>query len=169
MNPCRCGLANEPGYACNRQPNERCIAQYHARLSGPLLDRIDLHIEVPAISAADLMLPVPSEGSEQVAGRVARAREIQRRRYSELGRPEIGSNAAAPADLIETVAKLDAKGLALMRDAAERLQLSARGFHRVLKLARTIADLDEQPAIGSLHITEALSYRALAARKLRAA
>jgi magnesium chelatase family protein len=169
MNPCRCGLANEPGYACNRQPNERCIAQYQARLSGPLLDRIDLHIEVPAISVADLMLPIPSEGSVEVAARVAKAREIQRRRYSDLGRPEISSNSAAPADLIETVAELDATGLALMREASERLQLSARGFHRVLKLARTIADLDARAKVGNFHITEALSYRAAAARRLRAA
>ncbi len=77
MNPCRCGLATEPGYACKRQPNERCMAQYQSRLSGPLLDRIDLHLEVPAVSAADLILPPPAEGSAEVAARVARARDRQ--------------------------------------------------------------------------------------------
>ena len=85
MNPCRCGRATEPGYACKRAPNEKCIAQYQGRLSGPFLDRIDLAIEVPAVSAADLVLPPPSEGSAEVARRVARARERQRERYLALG------------------------------------------------------------------------------------
>src|SRR4029450_585530 len=84
MTPCRCGQATEPGYVCRRQPNERCIAQYQARLSGPLLDRIDLAIEVPAVTAADLILPAPAEGSKEVAARVARARERQARRFAAL-------------------------------------------------------------------------------------
>ena len=84
MNPCRCGQATEPGFVCRRQPNERCIAQYQARLSGPLLDRIDLSIEVPAVTAADLILPPPAEGSAEVAARVAAARERQARRYAAL-------------------------------------------------------------------------------------
>lgn len=159
MNPCRCGHANDPGYACKRQPNARCVSQYTARLSGPLLDRIDLHINVPAVTAADLILPAPSETSRDVAARVAQARRAQARRYSALGLAESTTNAAAPAALIEQVAAPDPAGLSLLRDAAERLKLSARGYHRVLKLARTLADLDGAPAISRAHLAEALSYR----------
>src|SRR5262249_2332781 len=100
MNPCRCGHALEPGYACKRQPNERCVAQYQARLSGPLLDRIDLPIEVPAVTAADLILPPPTEGSAEVAARVAAARALQGARYAALGLPETTTNASAPASVI---------------------------------------------------------------------
>src|SRR5580704_4141366 len=125
MNPCRCGHASEPGFTCNRQPNARCIAQYQARLSGPLLDRIDLHVEVPAVAAA---LPPPAEGSRETAERVAAARNIQVARYAGLGLPGILSNAAAPANVIEAMAQLDAGGLALVREASDRLHLSARGF-----------------------------------------
>ncbi|MGO9674001.1 MAG: YifB family Mg chelatase-like AAA ATPase [Methylocella sp.] len=169
MNPCRCGHASDPGFACNRQPNARCIAQYQARLSGPLLDRIDLHVEAPAVAAADLMLPPPSEGSTEVAERVAAARAIQVRRYAELGLSGVGSNAAAPAAVIEAVAQPDAGGVALVQEASDRLRLSARGFHRILKLARTIADLDGATIVESLHLAEALSYRIDATRHLRAA
>ena len=169
MNPCRCGHASEPGFTCNRQPNTRCIAQYQARLSGPLLDRIDLHVEVPAVAAADLMLPPPAEGSRETAERVAAARNIQVARYAGLGLPGILSNAAAPANVIEAMAQLDAGGLALVREASDRLHLSARGFHRVLKLARTIADLDGAAEVGRLHLAEALTYRIDTTRQLRAA
>jgi magnesium chelatase family protein len=159
MNPCRCGHALDPGFACRRQPNERCAAQYQARLSGPLLDRFDLQIEVPAISAADLVLPAPAEGSREVAARVAAARERQRQRYESLGLASVATNAAAPAGVIERVTRLDAPGTALIREASERLALSARGFHRVLKLARTIADLDGVENISRRHLAEALAYR----------
>ncbi len=169
MNPCRCGLATEPGYACKRQPNERCMAQYQARLSGPLLDRIDIHIEVPAVSAADLILPPPTEGSAEVAVRVAAARAIQVRRYSALGLPNITTNAAAPAAVIESVAGLDSGGADLVRSMAEHLRLSARGFHRVLKLARTLADLDGIAAVNRVHLAEALSYRPSTDRRAQAA
>ncbi len=169
MNPCRCGHANDPGFACSRQPNARCVAQYQARLSGPLLDRIDLHVEAPAVTAADLMLPAPSEGSAEVATRVAAARMIQQRRYADLGLPGVSSNAAAPAAVIEQVAQPDPAGLALVQEASDRLRLSARGFHRVLKLARTIADLDGAETVGGLHLSEALSYRVDLTRHLRAA
>jgi magnesium chelatase family protein len=159
MNPCRCGHAIDPGFACNRQPNARCVAQYQARLSGPLLDRIDLHIEVPAVSASDLMLPPPAEGSATVAQRVAAARDRQRRRYAALDVPHITSNAAAPSAIIERVARPDSGGLILIREASDRLQLSARGFHRLLKIARTIADLDGIETVATVHMAEALSYR----------
>ncbi|MDB5642885.1 MAG: Mg chelatase, subunit ChlI [Hyphomicrobiales bacterium] len=159
MNPCRCGHATDPGYACKRQPNDRCMAQYQAKLSGPLLDRFDLAIEVPAVSASDLLLPPAAEGSAEVAARVARARAIQRHRFAALGLPQIATNSAAPAPVVETIAAPDAAGQKLIRDAAERMRLTARGFHRVLKLARTLADLDESPEVRRIHIAEALSYR----------
>jgi magnesium chelatase family protein len=169
MNPCRCGHARDPGYACRRQPNERCVAQYQARLSGPLLDRFDLQIEAPAVSAADLVLPPPAEGSRAVAARVARARALQRARYEAIGLDAVAVNAAAPASAIERVARLDGPGATLIREASERFALSARGFHRVLKLARTIADLDGAEAVSRRHLAEALSYRAgLAAGRIAA-
>ncbi len=161
MNPCRCGRATEPGYACRRAPNEKCMAQYQARLSGPFLDRMDLAIDVPAVSAADLVLPPPKEGSAQVAHRVERARRRQRARYAALGLGETMLNAAAPPPVIEDVARPDAGGQGLIRDAAEKMRLTARGFHRVLKVARTIADLDGVETVGRRHVAEALSYRAM--------
>ena len=162
MNPCRCGHASDPGYACHRQPNARCVAQYTARLSGPLLDRIDMHVEVPAVTVADLMLPPPAEGSAAVAARVADARAIQAPQGAtpRWAAPDVAANAAAPANLIEEVARPDAEGRTLIRQASERLQLSARGFHRVLKLARTVADLDGADTVAARHLAEALSYRA---------
>ena len=168
MNPCRCGLATEPGYSCKRQPVERCMAQYQARLSGPLLDRIDLHLDVPAVSAADLILPPPAEGSAEVAARVARARARQVARYAGLGLPGVTTNAAAPANVIEAVAAVDGGGAAFVRAMADQLRLSARGFHRVLKLARTLADLDGSPGVGRTQLAEALSYRPSADRRARA-
>jgi magnesium chelatase family protein len=161
MNPCRCGRATEPGFACKRAPNEKCMAQYQSRLSGPFLDRIDLAIEVPAVSAADLVLPPPTEGSAEVARRVLKARQRQSERYEALGLDDVRLNTAAPANVIEVVAKPDAEGQKLIRDAADKMRLSARGFHRVLKVARTIADLDGAKDVGRIHIAEALSYRAM--------
>jgi magnesium chelatase family protein len=101
MNPCRCGSANEPGYACKRAPNERCVAQYLGRLSGPLIDRFDLVIDMPSVSAADLMAPPAREGSAEIAERVVAARRIQVARYAELGLEGVASNAAAPSSLVE--------------------------------------------------------------------
>jgi magnesium chelatase family protein len=169
MNPCRCGRASDPGFACRRGPNVRCAAEYQTRLSGPLLDRIDLHIEVPAVTAADLILPPPAEGSKQVAARVARARAIQAERYGTLGLAGATTNAAVPAPVLEEVARLDSAGLSLLRDAADAMRLSARGYHRVLRVARTLADLDGAEKISRVHLAEALSYRALADEVRRAA
>jgi len=162
MNPCRCGNAFEPGFACRRGRIDRCTADYQTRISGPLMDRIDLRIEVPAVTAADLILPPPSEGSRDVAKRVAAAREIQTARYAAAGLAGTHTNASAPAAVLETVAQPDAQGLALLKDAAENMRLSARGYHRILRVARTLADLDGTDKIGRLHLAEALSYRALA-------
>jgi magnesium chelatase family protein len=169
MNPCRCGHASDPGFACRRGPNARCAADYQGRLSGPLLDRIDLHIEVPAVTAADLILPPPSEGSREVAARVARARDLQAERYAALGFPDVHTNAQASGPLLEQVARSDKSGTALLRDAADAMRLSARGYHRVLRVARTLADLDGADSVGRVHLAEALSYRALADELRRAA
>ena len=169
MNPCRCGMALEPGYACRRGPNERCIAQYGARISGPLLDRIDLRIEVAAVTAADLILPPPAEGSAEAAARVAAARALQSARYAALGLPAATTNATCPATVIESAAAPDAEGAALIRNAAETMRLSARGFHRTLRVARTLADLDGEAQVRRLHLAEALSYRARGERPAAAA
>src|SRR5216684_2969915 len=169
MNPCRCGRANEPGFSCNRGPNPRCAGEYQARISGPLMDRIDLHIEVPAVSAADLILPPPAEGSREVAARVRAARERQLERYGELGLAGVRTNAQAQGPVLEAIATPDAAGLKLLRDAAEAMRLSARGYHRVLRVARTLADLDGAQNVGRIHLAEALSYRTLVDEVRRAA
>ena len=166
MNPCRCGMAGEPGYRCQR--GERCRADYQARLSGPLIDRIDLRIEVPAVSATDLIRPGRAETSAVVAGRVARARALQRERFERLG-GSIICNAQCPAALIETLAAPDAAGLALLGDASEKLGFSARAYHRVLKVARTLADLDGSETVGRIHLAEAISYRMASKRLAQAA
>jgi magnesium chelatase family protein len=169
MNPCRCGRASEPGFSCHRGAMTRCTAEYQGRLSGPLLDRIDLHIEVPAVTAADLILPPPAEGSREVAARVAQAREMQAARYAALGLPNVRTNADAQGAVLDEVAKLDSASLALIQDAADAMRLTARGYHRVLRVARTLADLDGAAKVGRVHLAEALSYRALADEVRRAA
>jgi magnesium chelatase family protein len=161
MNPCRCGYLDDPGLACSRAP--RCAQDYQARISGPLFDRIDLHVDVPGVSAADLTLPPPSEGSDQVAARVAAARTVQRARYEASAQsPAPRSNAEADGTLLEQVAAPDQAGRDLLAQAVERLRLTARGYHRVLRVARTLADLDGQDAVRRLHVAEALSYRRVA-------
>jgi len=159
MNPCRCGHLGDPALACSRAP--RCAADYQARVSGPLLDRIDLHVEVPGVSAADLTLPPPAEGSAEVAARVAAAREVQARRYNGNG---VRTNAEADGELLDSVATPDDPGRKLLADAAAAMRMSARGFHRVLRVARTIADLSGVQNVGRIHVAEALSYRRQAPR-----
>ena len=156
MNPCRCGYLSEPARGCGRAP--KCALDYQARVSGPLLDRIDLHLEVAAVSAADLSLPAAAEGSAEVAARVAAARAIQRER---LGPHRLRTNAEAEGEVLETIAMPDDAGRKLLTEAAERMQLSARGYHRVLKVARTIADLAGAEPISSDHISEAIQFRSL--------
>ncbi len=158
MNPCRCGMAGEPGHSCRRGP--RCVADYQARLSGPLLDRIDIRIEVPAVTAADLILPAPAEPSADVAARVAAARAIQRDRFTGLGLAAT-CNGQCSSSTIEKIAALDGPAMTLLRNAAEAMHLSARGYHRVLKVGRTLADLDGAGPVGRIHLAEALSYRAV--------
>ncbi|HZU90731.1 MAG TPA: YifB family Mg chelatase-like AAA ATPase [Stellaceae bacterium] len=156
MNPCRCGQLAER--ACGRAP--RCAEEYQARLSGPLLDRIDLHIDVPAVSPADLALPPPAEDSAAVARRVAAARARQRRRYRALpAERRVATNAEADGALLDEIAQPEAEARSLLLRAAERLSLSARGYHRVLRVARTLADLEGVPVVARRHIAEAFSYR----------
>jgi magnesium chelatase family protein len=157
MNPCKCGLAGEPGHICRMGP--RCAADYQARLSGPLLDRMDIQIGLRAVKASDLTLPPPKETSTEVAARVVAARRIQAQRFAGMGRPEIRINAAADGELLETIAAPDAAGLKLLREAADAMNLSARGYHRVLRVARTLADLDAREEVSRIHVAEALSYR----------
>ncbi len=159
MNPCRCGYAGEPGHKCKR--GIRCEQEYQARLSGPFLDRIDIHLDMPSVSASDLLLPSPKEGTREVAQRVAQARLRQSMRMKHLGQPEHLTNAQVSPALLESVLALDGDATAFLNNAANAMKLSARGFHRILKVARTIADLDDTPQVSLQHLGEALSYRTL--------
>jgi magnesium chelatase family protein len=158
MNPCRCGHLGDASLACSRAP--RCAVDYQTKVSGPLLDRIDLHIDVAAVSAADLVLPPPAEGSAEVAARVAAARAIQTARYEGHG---VRTNAEADGELLDRIATPDEPGRKLLAQAAEAMRLSARGYHRVLRVARTIADLAGSETVTRVHVAEALSYRRRAA------
>ncbi|CDZ26352.1 YifB family Mg chelatase-like AAA ATPase [Neorhizobium galegae] len=167
MNPCRCGMAGEPGHSCARGP--KCMSDYQGRISGPLMDRIDIRIDVPAVSAADLIRPMPAESSADVARRVAAARDRQRERFEHAGFPRVLTNARCSTALIEKIAEPDPGGLQLLRDAAEKLKFSARGYHRILKVARTLADLDGKDTVGRIHLAEAISYRMVGERLATAA
>ncbi len=170
MNPCRCGYLDNPAEACSRAP--KCAQDYQSRISGPLFDRIDLHVDVPAVNPADLNLPPPAENSAAIAARVLAARTVQKRRYAKLGTDTasgapnavpIRTNAEADGMLLDEIAAPDNEGRKLLVEASERMGLSARGYHRVLKVARTLADLDgdgaHDTAVNRIHIAEALSYR----------
>jgi magnesium chelatase family protein len=149
---CKCGLGSPSGGhgPCGRAP--RCLQTYQGRVSGPLLDRIDLQVEVPPVTAADLALPSPAEGTAEAAARVAAARELQSGRGDQL-------NSRLEGEALETIATPDEPGRALLTRAAEAAALTARGWVRTLRLARTIADLDGSTAVRRLHVAEALSYR----------
>lgn len=160
MNPCRCGYLDDPALACSKAP--RCAQDYQNRLSGPLLDRIDLHVEVPAVHPLELARTPEGESSATVAARVAAALALQEERYADLAPDaQIRRNAEADGSLLEAVATPDQAGHALLVEATDRMRLSARAYHRVLRVARTLADLEGGVPIGRLHIAEALSYRRL--------
>ncbi len=168
MNPCRCGHGGVGRGACGRAP--KCQKDYQGRVSGPLMDRIDLQIEMPPVTPADLALPPPAEGSAEAAARVGRARQIQQDRAqaffakdetgSAMGeRPDLCLNAQAQGRMLEQIAALDEPGRQLLTRAAEAGGVTARGWTRTLRLARTIADLDGSETVRRLHIAEALIYR----------
>lgn len=154
-NPCKCGYLSDAARACARVPG--CGDEYMGRISGPLMDRFDLRVEVPPVSFQDLDLPASGETSEVVAARVRAAREVQTARYA--GEAGVTVNADAGGSLLDRVAAPDGEGRALLVKAAERMGLSARGFHRVMRVARTIADLDGRDEVGRTDIAEAISYR----------
>jgi len=154
-NPCRCGHMADPARACARVP--QCGEDYLGRISGPLMDRFDLRIEVPPVAFTDLDLPPSGDSSASVAARVAAARAVQTSRYQ--GMPEVRSNSDAEGALLEEFATPDAEGRELLLRIAEKFGLSARGYHRVLRVARTIADLDGSADVRRPHVAEAASYR----------
>ena len=161
-NPCKCGYLSDPARACTRAPI--CGDDYMGRISGPLMDRFDLRVEVPPVAFTDLDLPASGDSSSEVANRVQRARAEQQARYAD--RPDMRLNADAEGEALEEIAAPDTEGRALLTKAAERFGLSARGYHRVLRVARTIADLDGSAALRHPHIAEAISYRLTGAKEI---
>jgi magnesium chelatase family protein len=154
-NPCKCGYMTDPARACARVP--QCGEDYLGRISGPLMDRFDLRVEVPPVAIGDLDMPGGGEGSAAVAERVAGARAVQAQRFDGIEGARV--NADMEGALLEETAAPDAEGRALLARVAERFGLSARGYHRVLRVARTIADLDGVGAVRAPHVAEAVSYR----------
>jgi magnesium chelatase family protein len=164
MNPCPCGYSGDPVHACRCAPPE--VERYRSRVSGPLLDRIDIHLEVPAVPYRDLAFTPVEESSAAIRARVERAREVQRRRFGD--RPGLHANARMAARDVRRHCQLTAPVEALLREAVTRLGLSARAYHRTLKIARTIADLGGSEALAPNHISEAIQYRSLDRRRIAA-
>jgi magnesium chelatase family protein len=154
-NPCKCGYLTDPARACGKAP--LCGEDYLGRISGPLMDRIDLRVEVPPVAWQDLDLPEPGETSASVAERVAAARARQDNRFASIDSVRV--NADAEGRLLEEIAAPDPEGLALLAKVAERFGLSARGYHRILRVARTIADLDGSEGVRRPHVAEAAGFR----------
>ncbi|GHC31964.1 ATPase AAA [Gemmobacter nanjingensis] len=154
-NPCKCGYLSDPARACARVPG--CGEDYLGRISGPLMDRFDLRVDVPPVAFTDLDLPASGDDSATVAARVAAARALQTRRFA--SHPGLRVNADAEGRLLEEIATPDAEGRALLNRVAERFGLSARAYHRILRVARTIADLAEEPQVRTPHVAEAVSFR----------
>lgn len=163
MNPCRCGHLDDAALACSRAP--KCAETYRDKISGPLLDRIDLHLDVPPVSPTDLYLPPSSEGTFEVKQRVFHARQIQRDRYHSHG---FRTNAEADGELLLKISQPDQAGQNLLLEATKKLKLSARGYHRVLRVARTLADLSQSETVRVDHIAEGLSYRPNQIKKQKA-
>ncbi|GFE63318.1 YifB family Mg chelatase-like AAA ATPase [Litoreibacter roseus] len=154
-NPCKCGYMTDATQACARAPS--CGEDYMGRISGPLMDRFDIRIDVPPVCYTDLDLPATGEPSEQIAERVALARDVQTARFAH--NDDMRVNADAEGEVLKEIAEPDTEGRALLAKAADHYRLSARSYHRVLRVARTIADLDGAPNVRSPHVAEAISYR----------
>ena len=157
MNPCKCGYLGSPDRQCKRAP--LCAQEYLAKLSGPFLDRIDIKIDVPAVSPWDLAQAPKGETSAVIQKRVIAARQIQSQRMAQLGLKNIFTNAQLSGEALETACLLDDQARELLINFADKYKLSARAYHRTLRLARTIADLQNESKILKLHVAEALSYR----------
>lgn len=157
MNPCRCGYYSMPGHECVKAP--KCAQEYQAKISGPLLDRIDIHVFVPQVSPWDIFEKEKGESSETILKRVVKAREIQKQRFAELGAPELNTNSQLKGDLLEKAVQMENDAKELLIKCSERFNLSARGYHRTLRLARTIADLQNEKNVLKMHVAEALNYR----------
>ncbi len=157
MNPCPCGFHGDRNNSCNCTSMQ--IQKYESRISGPLLDRIDLHLEVPALSYKEMSSTVRGEPSKDIKIRVDETRVIQKERFTM--HPQIYCNAQMNSKLVEQYCKLDRLSSTLLEKSVTRLGLSARAYHRILKIARTIADMDMSTAIESAHIAEAIQYRRL--------
>jgi len=161
-NPCKCGYLSDPARACARVP--LCGEDYLGRISGPLMDRFDLRIEVPPVAFTDLDLPASGDSSATVAERVQQARAVQQTRYAT--RPDMRLNADAEGEALEEIATPDTEGRDLLLKVAERFGLSARGYHRVLRVARTIADLGGSDTVRKPHVAEAVSYRVTGVKEM---
>jgi magnesium chelatase family protein len=156
MNPCKCGYLDDAGRACSKAP--KCAGDYQSRISGPLLDRIDLHVDVPAVDTLSMLSPARAEPSAVVASRVAVARTAQRARFATMG-IAARTNAEVSGEKLQAMVTLNADGRALLEQATRTLQLSMRGLTRVMRVARTIADLEQSAEVSRTHLAEALSYR----------
>lgn len=158
MNPCRCGYLDDAGRACGKAP--RCAVDYQSKISGPLLDRIDIHMEVPAVDTLSMLSIAEGEPSSSVSARVAKAREIQLKRFAKYN-IQARTNADLEGDALHELAAPDAAGKALLEEATKRMQLSMRGYTRVLRVARSIADLAASDQVKHPHVAEAITYRQL--------
>jgi magnesium chelatase family protein len=156
MNPCPCGFFNDPTRECKCSPMQ--IQRYLSKISGPLLDRIDIHIDVPAVKFVELSSEEPAEPSAAIRERVMRARSVQLQRFQG---EKIFSNAQMSPRLIRKYCAIDAKSKALLENALTRLGLSARAYDRILKVSRTLADLEDKEGIEPYHVSEAIQYRTL--------
>ncbi len=154
MNPCPCGYSTDPDRDCSCSPTQ--IIKYQKKISGPLIDRIDLHIEVPRIKFEKLSEDDPAESSKSIRERVEKAREVQQERFKDK---KIISNSEMSSQDVKEFCKIDNQTIDILRTAVSQFQLSARSYYKILKLARTIADLEEKEIIESAHVAEALQYR----------
>ncbi len=163
MNPCRCGYLGDESRECTQAPE--CGFKYQSKISGPIFDRIDIHLSVGEIPVSDLGLPIAAESSADIAKRVQQTRNIQIERFKKY-QSDLTCNAHAEGELLDKIAPLNNAEKQFLMSAATKLRLSARGYHRVLKVSRTIADMAQSDAIRQDHLAEALNYRHVSHRAI---